>query len=104
MSMESNSHNNTLYDNAVCAGLCMTCLTFTVWFWVRAKWSRHMSKNKLTLKPYLFFMAFFTITSTKDFIVWVNYIDGWFPSLASAYIFLVLDFAKNTCVYLALGF
>jgi len=47
----------------------MTFLIFTLVIWTRAKWNKQISRNRLTLKPYLFMMAYFMAIVIKNLLL-----------------------------------
>ena len=65
----------------------------TIVFWIHAEYQRRLTKNKLTLRPYLFMMGFFLSLMILDNLI-VFMPEGHFVHLSIAYTFYVFDFMR----------
>ena len=80
----------------------MTFLVFTLVIWTQAKWNIRITRNRLTLKPYLFMMSYFATLVIKNLIL-VNPTSGAFSNITTAYFYLLFDYISRMSLLMAFG-
>jgi hypothetical protein len=83
---------------------CLTFAFFTISNWIILKHDHRVTKNKLTLQPYLYMTLYFFVCIAVDVCVIDNINgNGVFNSLATSYIYEGVYFLKLMMVLMAFG-
>ena len=84
-------------------GLTTTYLLITLWYYIYARFQVRVTKNKLTLQPYLYMIGYFLTTLLKDILQLTRDKDNAFVSLGLAYFYLFVNGLELMFVLMAFG-
>ena len=72
-------------------GLTIFYLLVTLWYYIYARFQVRVTKNKLTLQPYLYMMCYFLTNLIKNMLQLTRDKNDAFPNLGLAYCYLFVN-------------
>ena len=93
-----------LLIHSIYFGLSLSFALYCLYIWTVIRFDHRITKNKLTLQPYLYMLVFFLSCIAMDFMVIFDLDeDGDFQSFLNAYCCEMVYFFKLMFVLLAFG-